>query len=72
MTNEDMANANEIDYYLTIVEEYMGIPKQELVKIFNQVSADYKALVEYLETDNENLLWTAEEDKILQNLGQQT
>lgn len=53
---------------MTVIGNWMKLPKKELIEKCHQLSGDLGLLDEYLSNKKEGLLWSEEEDDILKNI----
>lgn len=65
-TAENFEDCQEfIDF---ISEEFSIADKKEILELLEKVSGNGKDLIEYLNTKDEKILWTKDEDEILKSL----
>lgn len=64
-------NCKELNDILKIYSKMVNIPVKTLLERLDQVSGDFIQLDNYIETKDNKLLWSAEEDEVLRKGGVQ-
>ncbi|KAL4494017.1 hypothetical protein ABPG72_022034 [Tetrahymena utriculariae] len=72
LSDQEYKDARELDVYIHFLANYENVQKKSLIHTLDKLSGDFNQLVDYLQTQNHNLLWKEDEDEVLRNFSEQS
>ncbi|EAR88046.1 hypothetical protein TTHERM_00013120 (macronuclear) [Tetrahymena thermophila SB210] len=72
LSEQEYKDARELDVYIHFLANYENVQKKSLIHTLDKLSGDFNQLVDYLQTQNHNLLWKEDEDEVLRNFSEQS